>query len=94
MWAQTKSRTLEMMRMARATIYTAPECPHSKRLKEFLSENNVDFEEKSVLASPKAFEEVKELTGQMAVPVLVVDDDHFVGFDRRAERRMKRKLGV
>jgi glutaredoxin len=83
-----------MMIMARATIYTAPECPHSKRLKEFLSESNVDFDEKSVVESPDLLKEVKELTGQMAVPVLVVDDNQFVGFDRRVERRIKRKLGV
>lgn len=80
--------------MARATIYTAPECPHSKRLKEFLSENRIDFDEKSVVESPELFQEVKEITGQMAVPVLVVGENQFVGFDRRVERRMKRKLGV
>lgn len=80
--------------MARATVYTAPECPHSKNLKEFLSEHNVDYEEKDVVKVPEVFEKVKEITGQMAVPLLVVGDDHFVGFDRRVERRLKRKLGV
>lgn len=83
-----------MITLARAVIYTAPECPHSKNLKDFLSEHGIDYEERSVLSSPESFDELREISGQMAIPVLIVDDDHFVGFDRRAERRIKRKLGV
>ena len=80
--------------MTRATVYTAPECPHSKNLKQFLTEIGVDFEEKCVLTSPETFAELKEVSGQLAIPVLVIDGESFVGFDRRAERRIKRKLGV
>ncbi len=80
--------------LARATIYTAPQCPHSNRLKEFLAEHNIDFEERCVLTSPETFSELEEATGQKAIPALVVDGESFIGFDSRAQRRIKRKFGV
>lgn len=80
--------------MAKAVVYTAPECPHSKLVKEFLGGLDVEIEEKNVLDHPDSFQELKELCGQMAIPVTIIEGDFFVGFDRRAERRIKRKLGV
>ena len=80
--------------MVKAVLYTAPKCPYSKLVKEFLRDLNVEVEEKNVLTNPDAFHELKELSGQMAVPVTKIDGDFFVGLDRRAERRLKRKLGV
>jgi glutaredoxin len=80
--------------MPKATIYTAPECPHSKKLKSFLQENEIDFEEKSILSSKEALDELKEVSGQMGVPVTVIGDGVFAGFDNRVERRIKRQLGV
>ncbi|MHA2213297.1 MAG: glutaredoxin family protein [Candidatus Thorarchaeota archaeon] len=80
--------------MTKASIYTAPECPHSKRLKEFLEENGVDFEEKSVLDSKDLLDELFEVTDQRAVPATIVDGEVFIGFGRRAERRLRRKLGA
>jgi glutaredoxin len=79
--------------MPTAIVYTAPECPHSKKLKEFLKEIGVDIEEKDVFASPGVFDELFEKSGQKAVPVAVIGADVFVGFDRRAERRIKRAIG-
>jgi len=80
--------------MPKATIYTAPECPHSKNLKFFLKENGIDFEEKCILTSPEIAVELKEVSGQIAVPTTVIEDGIYIGYDKRAERRIKRKLGV
>jgi glutaredoxin len=77
-----------------ATIYTAPDCPHSKKLKVFLKQNKIDFKEKCILTSPKTREELKKISGQLGVPVTVIGDGIFIGFDSRAERRIKRQLGV
>jgi glutaredoxin 3 len=75
-------------------IYTAPECPHSKNLKKFLSELGVDVEERCIIDNPDARNEIKKLTGQMGIPVAVINGETIVGFDRRSERRIRRKLGV
>ncbi|MFW9959263.1 MAG: glutaredoxin family protein [Candidatus Odinarchaeota archaeon] len=80
--------------MPKATIYTAPDCPHSKKLKAFLKENKIDFEDKCILTSPEAVAELKKKSGQLGVPVTVIGDGIFIGFDSRAERRIKRQLGV
>jgi glutaredoxin len=87
-------RNLENSIMPKAIIYTAPECPYSRKLKAFLKENNVDYEEKCILDSPAIRDELKKITGQMGVPVTVLGDGTFVGFDNRVERRIKRQLGV
>ncbi|MGY5860222.1 MAG: glutaredoxin family protein [Candidatus Thorarchaeota archaeon] len=80
--------------MPKAVIYTAPECPHSENLKNFLKEIEIDFEEKCILTSTETSAELKELSGKIAVPTTVIDGDVFIGYDRRSERRIKRKLGV
>ena len=80
--------------MAKAVVYTAPECPHSKKVMEFLVGNNVEIEEKCILTNPETLQELKEQSGQLAIPVTVIDGNFFIGFDRRTERRLKRKLGV
>ncbi|MGD9396737.1 MAG: glutaredoxin family protein [Candidatus Thorarchaeota archaeon] len=80
--------------MAKALVYTAPKCPHSKKVKEFLSSINVEVEERCVFETPETLDELRELSGQMAIPVTKINSDFFVGFDRRTERRLKRKLGV
>ena len=80
--------------MPKAVVYTAPECPHSRKLIAFLKQNRIDFEEKCILASPETLEELKRVSGQLAVPVTVIGDGIFLGFDSRVERRIKRQVGV
>ena len=78
--------------MATATIYTAPKCPHSEKLKQFLNEQGVTFEEKCVLDDLSLFDMIHEKTQQKGIPVAIIGDDVFVGFDRRTERKLKRTL--
>lgn len=78
--------------MPTAVIYTAPQCPHSKKLKEYLDEQDISYEEKCILTDPETLQELFNLTKQKAVPVTAIGDDFFIGFDRRTERRIKRKM--
>ena len=57
-------------------------CPYCTTLKEFLKERGVEFEEIDVSQDEKAMQEMVEKTGQMGVPVLEVDGEIVVGFDR------------
>jgi glutaredoxin len=45
----------------------------------------------NVMEDPKARQELVRRTGQMAVPVILVDDEVVVGFDRA---RLERLLGI
>lgn len=72
-------------------IYTTPSCPYSIRAKEFLNENNVEFEEADVSSNEDRAREMVEKTGQMGVPVLDIDGEIVLGFDRGA---IKEALGI
>lgn len=54
------------------TVYTTPTCPWCKKTKEFLAEEDVEFEESDVADDEDAAEEMIEISGQRGVPVTVV----------------------
>lgn len=56
--------------------------------KEFLSSKGVQFEDINVQEDGQAQEELIRLTGRMAVPVIRVDDEVVVGFDRAKLQRL------
>jgi len=51
-------------------------------LKEFLKMNNIEFEEIDVSKDEKAKEELVKKTGRMEVPVMEIDGEIVVGFDK------------
>ena len=72
-------------------IYSTPTCPYCIRVKQFLKENKIVFEDLDVSSSQEAAEEMIQKSGQMAVPVLDIDGKIFVGFDKE---RIKAALGL
>jgi glutaredoxin 3 len=63
-------------------VYSTPTCPYCRRAKEFLKENNVSFEDIDVSLSQEAAQEMVEKSGQMGVPVILVDDNIVIGFNK------------
>lgn len=63
-------------------VFTTPACPYCYTLKEFLKENNINFEEIDVSQNEKARDEMIKKSGQMAAPVLDIDGQIVVGFDK------------
>jgi len=51
-------------------------------LKEFLKENNIEFEEIDVSKDEKAKEEMIKKSGKMEVPVVEIDGQIIQGFDK------------
>lgn len=68
--------------MPKITIYTTPSCVYCKMTKEFFKENNVAYEEKDVSADAKAREEMVQKSGQLGVPVIEIDGNIMVGFNK------------
>ena len=64
------------------TIYSTPTCTYCKMAKEFLTENNVVFEDINVAADVTKRKEMIEKSGQLGVPVIDVDGQIMVGYDR------------
>lgn len=63
-------------------IYTTPACPYCYTVKQFFKKYNVEFEEIDLSADEKLKDEIIEKTGQMGVPVLEINNELIVGFDR------------
>lgn len=68
--------------MKNVTIYTTPTCGFCKAAKEYFKENNIEYTEKDVTQDMKAQEEMMTKSGQLGVPVITVDDEVIVGFDK------------
>lgn len=76
-------------------VYTSPTCGYCHQAKRYLSERGVQFTEHDVSLDRAAAQEVVRLTGQMGVPVIVIDGEVVVGFDRpRLERLLAAKGGA
>ena len=60
-------------------------------MREFLSQNSVDFEDRNIAKEPHWRKELLELTGEIVVPVLVVGGRQVVGLD---EARMANAIGL
>jgi len=68
--------------MPRIKIYTTPVCPYCYTLKEFLKEHNIQFEDVDVSQDEKAREEMIKKSGHLEAPVIEIDDEIIVGFDK------------
>lgn len=71
-------------------VYTTSTCPWCKKVKEFLKDNKVDYEEVDAAGEAGSKEMVKR-SGQMSVPVIDVGGKIIVGFD---EAKLKEALGI
>jgi len=60
-------------------------------VREFLSQNSVEFEDRNIAREPHWRKEVLDLTGGLVVPVLVVNGKQVIGLD---EDRMGAAIGL
>ncbi len=77
--------------MNTVTIYSTPVCHFCHAAKDFFKENNVDYIEHDVAADLEKRTEMIDMTGQMGVPVIRINDDVIIGFD---EPKLKELLGL
>jgi len=63
-------------------IFVTSLCPYCFTLKEFLKANNIEFEEIDVTQDEKAKENLIKKSGKMEVPVVEIDGNIVVGFDK------------
>jgi glutaredoxin len=60
-------------------------------VREFLSQNSVEFEDRNIAKEPKWRAQLRELTGEIVVPVLVVNGKQVIGLD---DQLMAEALGL
>lgn len=68
--------------MKKVRVFSTKFCPYCVTLKEFLKEHNIVFEEIDVSENKQAADEMIQKSGQMGVPVIEIDDQMIVGFEK------------
>lgn len=69
-------------------VYSMSSCPWCIKVKEFLKENKIKFEEIDVSEDKKAAIELLIKSGQDSVPVIEIDDKIVIGFDKEKLKKL------
>jgi glutaredoxin-like YruB-family protein len=63
-------------------VFSTPTCVYCIVLKKWLDEKGVSYDEVDVSQDEEAQKEMVQKTGQMGVPVIMIDEEVVVGFDK------------
>lgn len=67
--------------MQEVELYSAHSCTYCLRVKEFLTERQVEYVEYNVEDDAEAMDRMMELSQHTTVPTIVVGEEVVVGFD-------------
>jgi len=68
--------------MSKVIVYGTANCKYCTMAKDFFKEKNVEFEEINISENPDKKKEMIEMSGQMGVPVILVDSEVVLGFQK------------
>ena len=71
-------------------VYGVPGCPFCKRTKEFLKSKGLNFEDIDVATDHNLAKEMVEKSGQMSVPVIEIDGEIIIGFNKERIEKILR----
>ncbi len=63
-------------------VFSTPTCTYCTQAKRFLREHNVRFTDVDVSRDERAARDLQRRTGQIGVPVILVNNRPIVGFDK------------
>ena len=67
----------------KVVIYSTPTCPDCKRAKDYLSRKGIPYTDINVAEDREKAKEMIQKSGQMGVPVIIIDDNEVVvGFNQ------------
>ncbi len=70
--------------MADVKVYYSPTCPVCAKVKKYLDEKGVEYEQLDVVSDEDARDEMLEKSEQLAVPQIEINGKMIVGFDKNA----------
>jgi glutaredoxin-like YruB-family protein len=76
---------------AKVEIFTTPFCAYCKMAKEYFRENNISYIEYDVSKDIAKQQEMIVKTHQFGVPVIVINGEIIIGFDRA---KINQLLGI
>lgn len=63
-------------------VYSTPICPYCQTLKAFLEKNGFEYEDIDVSSNEEERKRMVEISNQMSVPVVEIEGEVIVGFDK------------
>ena len=63
-------------------VYSTPTCPFCKKTKDYLDQKGIAYNDINVAADKEKAKEMIKMSGQMGVPVIVIDGQLVVGFNQ------------
>ena len=63
-------------------VYSTPTCGYCHQVKQYLAERGIPYQEIDVAADHQAAVDMVSLTGQRGVPVVLIDGQAVIGFNR------------
>ncbi len=63
-------------------VYSTPTCAYCVTLKQYLKDNNIEFSDIDVSKDNAELDKMIESSDQMGVPVIDIDGNVVVGFDK------------
>ena len=63
------------MTVKQVVIYSTPTCPYCRRAKDYLTRKGISYTEYNVAADRAAAKEMVKKSGQLGVPVILIDGD-------------------
>ncbi|MGY4707898.1 glutaredoxin family protein [Candidatus Bipolaricaulota sp. J31] len=79
------------MEERKVIVYTTPSCPWCNAVKQYLEERGIAYTEIDVSQDQEAAMEMVRKSGQMGVPVVEIDGEIVIGFDKE---RLDHLLGL
>lgn len=68
--------------MSTVTVYSTPSCHFCHMAKDFFTANNIAYTDFNVAEDMAKRQEMIAKSGQMGVPVIIIDNDLIVGFNK------------
>jgi len=75
----------------KVTIYSTPTCVYCRMAKDFFLKNNIQYSEFNVAEDDAARDDMVNKSHQLGVPVIDIDGEIHVGFNRL---ELERALGL
>ena len=66
----------------KVVVYSTPTCSYCKGAKDYLSRKGIHYVDYNVAENKDKAKEMIQKSGQMGVPVIIVDNEIMVGFNQ------------
>ena len=76
------------MKTHKVIVFTSPSCSWCRKVKDYLKKSKVRFTEVDIVKKPDAARDIQKKTGQIGVPVILIDNRAVVGFNKDKIDRM------